>query len=367
MPNNKTSAGRRRFVKSAAAAGVLGASGMAFAQRPGSSAPQGADPISAAIRTALTDLFQLQYPILLAPMGGAAGGELAAAVSNSGALGLVGGAYGNVNALKKELDLVKAKTQRKWGVGLITWRATEEALRVALSYRPDAFFLSFGDPLKFSKQIKAAGCVLICQIQDVASAIEAKKAGADLIVAQGTEAGGHGTTTRSTLPLVPAVIDAVNPTPVIGAGGIADGRGVAAALALGAAGAVIGTRFCATQESLLRPAAKERLLRSKSGDTIRTRLFDEVAGIDWPAQFNGRALKNRFEETWNGRAAEARNNPSIAEAYREAQRNGDYDSAVIWAGESLDLISGVPPAGELVRQIGADTVREIRRLAQLLT
>lgn len=366
MPKNKkTSAARRRFVKSAAA-GVLGASSMAFGQRTGGRAGKKSEAMQSAIRTPVTELFRLQYPILLAPMGGAAGGELAAAVSNAGALGLVGGAYGNIDALTRELEVVKAKTQRKWGVGLITWRASDEALHVALSYHPDAFFLSFGDPLKFSKQIKSAGCVLVCQVQDVESAREAKRAGADLIVAQGTEAGGHGTLTRSTLPLVPAVIDAVAPTPVVAAGGIADARGVAAALALGAAGAVIGTRFCATQESLLRPAAKDRLLRSKAGDTVRTRLFDEVVGLDWPAQFNGRALKNHFEEKWNGRAGEARNDPSVVAAYREAQRNGDYDTAVIWAGESLDLVSGLPHAGDLVKKIGEETVRELRRLAELV-
>src|SRR5690242_19586531 len=228
----------------------------------------------AAIRTPLTEIFGLEHPIVLAPMGGAAGADLAAAVSNAGGLGLVGGAYGDLAFLSRELDAIHTRTTRKWGVGLITWKAGEEALDAALSHKPDAFFVSFGDPLKFSRQIKAAGCVLICQVQDAESAVAAKQAGADLIVAQGTEAGGHGRNTRSTLPLVPVVVDAVTPTPVLAAGGIADGRGVAAALALGAAGAVIGTRFCATKESLLHGSAKDRLLRAKSGDTVRTGVFD---------------------------------------------------------------------------------------------
>ncbi|HYL37115.1 MAG TPA: nitronate monooxygenase [Bryobacteraceae bacterium] len=319
------------------------------------------------IRTPLTDLFNLDYPIVLAPMGGAAGGELAAAVSNAGGLGLVGGAYGNPTALSRELDIVKAKTKRKWGVGLITWRANEDALRLALSYKPDVFFLSFGDPLKFSKQIKSAGCTLICQVQDVESALAAKKAGADLVVAQGTEAGGHGSTIRSTFPLVPAVIDATAPTPVLAAGGIADGRGVAAALALGAVGAVIGTRFCATKEALVRPAAKDRLLKAKSGDTVRTRIFDEVNGIEWPAAFTGRALRNHFFEEWNGNGEQLRNNESARAAYRAGQQQGDYDTAVIWAGEAVDLISGLPAAGELVAKIGGDTEQELKRLSRLLS
>ena len=251
-------------------------------------------------------------------------------------------------------------------MGLITWRAGEDALRVALSHKPDAFFLSFGDPLKFSKQIKSAGCVLICQVQDVESAVVAKKAGADLIVAQGTEAGGHGTNIRSTLPLVPAVIDAVAPTPVLAAGGIADGRGVAAALALGAVGAVIGTRFCATREALIRPAAKDRLLRAKSGDTVRTNVFDVARDLNWPPPFTGRALRNRFFEQWNGNSAALQDNEAAREAYRKAQQNGDFDTAVIWAGEAVDLISGLPAAGELLTTIGRDTERELRRLSRLL-
>jgi nitronate monooxygenase len=299
-------------------------------------------------------------------MGSAAGGELAAAVSNAGGLGLVGGGFGTSATFTKELETAKAKTKQKWGVGLITWRASEDALRVALSYKPDVFWLSFGDPLKFSKSIKSAGCILICQVQDVESAVAAKKAGADFIVAQGTEAGGHGANTRSTLPLVPAVIDAVAPTPVLAAGGIADGRGVAAALALGAVGAAIGTRFCASQEALTRQGAKERLLHAKSGDTVRTSVFDQAVGVEWPNSFTGRALRNKFFEEWNGRSAALKNDEAAREAYRNALQNGNYDTAAVWAGEGIDLISGIPGAGELVRKIGRETELELRRLASLL-
>jgi len=152
---------RRKFAKEASAAGLLAAAGIGLAP------PASAQSRRPVIRNLLTELLGLDYPIVLAPMGGAAGGELAAAISNAGGLGLVGGAYGNPVTLTRELDLVKSKTKRKWGVGLITWRAGDDALRVALSYKPDVFFLSFGDPLKFSGQIKAAGCLLICQVQDV--------------------------------------------------------------------------------------------------------------------------------------------------------------------------------------------------------
>jgi nitronate monooxygenase len=160
------------------------------------------------IRAALTVKFGLEYPIVSAPMGSVAGGRLAAAVSNAGALGLVGGAYGDPQWLRTELSKANSGTTRPWGVGLITWHATQETVELALSYEPNAFMLSFGDPRPFVPAIKEAGCTLICQVQDVEGGKAAKAAGADIIVAQGTEAGGHGVD-RSTLPLVPAVVDAV--------------------------------------------------------------------------------------------------------------------------------------------------------------
>ena len=187
-----------------------------------------------------------------------------------------------------------------------------------------------------------------------------------MLVAQGTEAGGHGSTIRSTLPLVPAVIDATVPTPVLAAGGIADGRGVAAALALGAAGAVIGTRFCATKEALVRPGAKDRLLHAKSGDTVRTRVFDEVTGAEWPPAFSARVLRNHFLEQWIGKEAELRNNEAARTEYRERAQEGDYDTAVVWAGEVVDLISGLPPAGELLEKIGREAEQRLRGLSRLL-
>jgi nitronate monooxygenase len=318
-----------------------------------------------AIRTSFTELFRLDYPIMLAPMALASGGELAAAVSNAGGLGLVGGGYGDPAWLTRELEIARSKATRRWGVGLITWKATDELVSLALSYKPNAFFLSFGDPLRFARQIKSAGCLLICQVQDIESTVQAKNAGADLIVAQGAEAGGHGAT-RATLPLVPTVIDAASPIPVLAAGGIADGRGLAAALALGAAGAVIGTRFCATEEALTHPDAKERLVRAGGGDTVRTRVFDEVRGYDWPEPYSGRALRNQFVDAWHGQEAALRASEPTRQEYQAALRSGDFETAAVWAGEAVDLVSSVAPAGELVRRISDDAEQQLRRLIQLL-
>jgi nitronate monooxygenase len=319
-----------------------------------------------AIGTALTERFGLEHPIVLAPMGSVSGGRLAAAVSNAGGLGLVGGGYGDRDWMGKELSVARAETTRPWGVGLITWHATTETVELALSYEPHAFMLSFGDPRPYVPAIKAAGCALICQIQDVEDARAAKAAGADVIVAQGTEAGGHGAR-RATLPLVPAVVDAVAPTPVLAAGGIVGGRGLAAALMLGAQGVLMGTRFYAATESLGHQRAKERIVAARGSDTRRTRVFDVVRQHHWPKPYTGRALRNAFLERWDGREDDltAALDAEIP-AFRAAVREGDFDTAMVWAGEAVDLISDVAPAAELVRRIGAEAEECLRRGSEFL-
>jgi nitronate monooxygenase len=281
-------------------------------------------------------------------------------------LGLVGGGYGDPEWLRAELSTARSATTRPWGVGLITWHTTQETVELALSYEPHAFMLSFGDPGPFVPAIKEAGCTLICQVQDVEDGKAAKAAGADIIVAQGTEAGGHGAD-RSTLPLVPAVVDAVAPTPVLAAGGIADGRGLAAALMLGAQGALMGTRFYAATEALGHERAKDHIVAAKGRDTRRTRIFDVVRQHAWPQPYTGRAIRNRFMERWGSREEDLsvaldEENPR----FRAAVRDGDFERAMIWAGEGVDLISDVAPAGELVRRIGAQTEAYLRHAGELL-
>ena len=247
-------------------------------------------------------------------MGGVSGGALAAAVSEAGGLGLVGGGYGDPRWLERELRLVAGATGKPWGVGVITWAVGEDIVRLALSYRPAAVFLSFGDPAPFGALVREAGTRLICQVQDVAGARQAAAAGADVIVAQGTEAGGHGSR-RATLPLVPAVADAVAPVPVLAAGGIADGRGVAAALMLGAQGAVLGTRFCATPEALYPDWAKKQLVagggdRDQPDPGVRHR---PGPGLAEPVHRPGVAqrLRRRLGRA-RGRAAGQRRAPGTA-------------------------------------------------------
>jgi nitronate monooxygenase len=321
---------------------------------------------SAMIVTGLTEMFGLQHPIVLAPMGGVSGGHLAATVSNAGGLGLVGGGYGDPAWLRTELSRVKEETRRPWGVGMITWSIDRSVFELALSYHPDAFMLSFGDPRPYARAIKSAGCKLICQVQGLEEARLAREAEADIIVAQGTEGGGHGGD-RATLPLVPAVVDAVAPTPVVAAGGIADGRGLAAALILGAEGALIGTRFYASPEALGYDAAKQRLVAAHGNQTARTRVFDIVRGYAWPASYTGRALRNRFLESWDGRESDLAVALETERAsYQAAAAEGNCDTAVVWAGEAVDLINSVEGAAALVARISAEAETQLCLGAKLV-
>ncbi len=309
------------------------------------------------IATRLTDLLNIKHPILLAPMAGAADGRLAATVTQAGGFGIIGGGYGEEDWLKRELD---AAGDARIGVGFITWSITKNPrlLDLALERKPAAIMLSFGESAPHVERIKRAGALLICQVQSVLQAKEVAAQGADIIVAQGTEAGGHGAA-RATLPLVPAVVDAVGTVPVAAAGGIADGRGLAAALMLGADGVLMGTRFLASQEAAVSAEAKQRLLAADGDATIRSTLFDIVRRKEWPAPYTGRALQNEFTRRWRGREAELMHNLAREEsAYEAARQRGDLDTAVLHAGEAVDLIGEILPAAEIV----ARTAEEASRL-----
>ncbi|MEU9339456.1 nitronate monooxygenase [Streptomyces sp. NPDC048290] len=238
-----------------------------------------------ALTTELTKLLGVRHPIVLAPMGGAAGGALAAAVSRAGGLGLVGGAYGDREWLARELAIVAKGTDQPWGAGFLTWAVDVGAVERALEFQPAAVMLSFGDPGPFVGRIRESGAVVMVQVTDLDEARRAVDLGADVIVAQGTESGGHGARRgRSTLPFVPLVVDLAAPVPVLAAGGIADGRGVAAALALGAAGALIGTRFQATTEALVDPSVSKAIIEGRGQDTERNSVLDIARGARWPTE-----------------------------------------------------------------------------------
>jgi nitronate monooxygenase len=311
------------------------------------------------LRTKLTERLGIRHPVLLAPMGGTAGGALAAAVSRAGGLGLIGGGDPTVNGPEwLEREFAAAGNQRV-GYGFITWALAQrpEVLDLALRHTPVAVMLSFADAGPFLPQIKAAGIMSICQVQSLAQARQVLQQGADVIVAQGAEAGGHGAR-RATLPLVPAVVDMVAASgrdiPVVAAGGIADGRGLAAALMLGAAGVLMGTRFHAAEESLVAPEAKRRMVAGSGDDTVRSKVFDIAARNRWPQEYTSRALANRFTETWLGREAALTADPAAIAGYTRARAAGEFDTATINAGEAIDLIHSIEPAGEIVSRVVAE-------------
>ncbi|PXX59238.1 nitronate monooxygenase [Nocardia tenerifensis] len=314
------------------------------------------------LRTALTELFDLRHPIMLAPMGGVAGGELAAAVSNAGGLGMIGS--GDRAWLERELAIVADKTRSPWGVGFLSWAVDHDTIRWVLDeYRPRAVMLSFGDPRPFADAVRAAGATLMVQVTDHDEARRAVEAGAEVIVAQGGEAGGHGAG-RSTMTIVPTVADLVHPTPVLAAGGIADGRGLAAALTLGAAGAMIGTRFEATHEAVLSAEEAKAIVAARGDDTSRNRVFDIARRSPWPTKYTARMLRNPFFDRWQDREDELRADTTAQDAYLDAVQRQDPTAIPVWAGEGVDLITAIEPAADVLTRIAAEADAALARAAR---
>ena len=306
------------------------------------------------IDTPLTALLGIRHPILLAPMDLVSGARLTAAVSSAGGFGILGGGYGERAWLEQETAKLGQFARAPFGVGFITWSLAKqpELLDAALNARPRAIMLSFGDPKPFAPRIKAAGALLICQVQSEDMAQAALDAGADVLVAQGTEAGGHGAS-RTTLDIVPAIIDlAAGRVPVVAAGGIGDGRGLAAMIALGAAGVLLGTRFYASQEADGAEEAKRRICVATGGSTTRGIIFDMSRNNVWPAPFTGRCLINDHVRRWTGRELELLQNVgAVAVEYAAARAAGNFDVAAVIAGEAVGLIHDIPPAAEIVDRI----------------
>jgi nitronate monooxygenase len=320
----------------------------------------------ATIETALTRLLGIQHPILLAPMGSAAGGKLAAAVTHAGGLGMLGSGYASEAAIRKE---VAEAGNARVGIGFILWALDKnpQALDVALDAKPAAVMLSFGDPTPYTRRIKAVGSKIVCQVQSLEQAKQAAEAGADVIIAQGRDAGGHSGMTRGTIGLVPAVVDAVGSSiPVVAAGGIADGRGLAAALSLGAAGVSMGTRFTATRESLWDQAMKEKAVASGGDQTAQTRVFDIVRGAAWPAIYPGRALRNDFFGQWHGKEEALAAEQKTAEAPYLATAGDDFAQRVVWTGEGVDLVRDIPSARDVIERIVDEAAAVLRARAAMV-
>jgi len=297
---------------------------------------------------------------------------LAAAVTQAGGLGLIGAGYGDADWLEREFA---AAGDARVGCGFITWSLARrpELLQQVLRHSPAAIMLSFGSPLAYAPLVRSNGTPLICQVQTLAHAREAVEAQADIIVAQGAEAGGHGAS-RATLTLVPEIADylarAASDTLLLAAGGIADGRGLAAALMLGADGVLVGSRFWASEEALVPQSFKAAAVAAAGDDTIRTTVVDIVRKIDWPKPFTARVLKTGFTMQWHGREPELAT-PAVLERemprYLEAAARGDAENTGVLVGEAVALIREVQPAGAILRQIVREAEELLARRASSVT
>jgi len=316
------------------------------------------------MKTRLTEKFDLIHPVILAPMAFASGGRLAAAVTEAGGLGLIGGGYGDGDWLEQEFS--NARNARV-GCGLITWKMAEqpEVLDRVLAHDPAAMFLSFGNPAPHAAKIAEAGVPLICQVQTLRDAKAAAEAGAEVIVAQGSEAGGHGEK-RATMTLVPEVADwlTVNAPEVLllAAGGIADGRGLAAALMLGADGVLMGSRFWASAEAEVSRAMTDAAIAATGDQTVRSSVMDVARGLNWPKRYSARVLRNGFTERWHedlpGLLADAE---TQAANWSAGWAAGDPERANTFVGEAAGLIHHRPPAAEILQAVVTQAEGLLRR------
>ncbi len=317
-----------------------------------------------AISSSVSKLLGVEHPILLAPMDTISGARLTAAVSLAGGFGILGGGYGDEDWLRNELENLAVLFDGKnvpFGVGFITWSNVENSrlIDIALQRNPRAIMLSFGDPRPLGDRIKSAGALLICQVQSEEMAGQALEAGADILVAQGTEAGGHGSS-RTTLDIVRAVSDFVaGRVPVVAAGGIADGRGFASSVMLGAEGILMGTRFYASDEADGHPAAKQIICEAHESETERGLLFDIARQRVWPSPFTGRCLVNDHVRRWRGKEVDLLQNIELVAAeYAAAHEAGDFSIAAVIAGQAVGMIEEILPAQVIIDR----TIREAEQL-----
>ncbi len=310
------------------------------------------------IRTPLCDLFGIDVPIGNAGMaGGTAGPALAAAVSEAGGLGGLGGiSRGGPDALRNDIRAVRALTSKPFSVNLWSYLLDQapQFLDVCIEERVPSITLSFGAPGAHAARAQSAGILVLNQVQTVAGAREAAAAGVDAIIAQGGEAGGH-TGSVATMALVPQAVDLAGGIPVIAAGGIADGRGLVAALALGAQGAIMGTRFVAATEAT--PSSRghaDMIVASNADDTLFTDVFDIVDGLRWPDGISGRTLATPFAREWHGREDELRAQRTAILAESATPNEAPERAHSAYAGQSAGLITSIRPAAAII----ADMIRE---------
>ena len=317
------------------------------------------------IKTRLTDLLGIRHPIVLGGMSGATTAELVAAVSGAGGLGTLGVSSMTPEDIRAAVEKIRLLTDRPFGLNLLLFGVDEEQIDAVFAARPRVVATAWPRPeydlRALAKRVHETGALHMHQADTLGEAKRAAEAGADVVVAQGTEGGGH-VGVMATLPLARMVIRAIPNVPVLVAGGIADGAGIAAAIVLGADGALLGTRFLATNESPLPDGYKRAILESDGHDTLVTEIPDILgSGNVWPGAY-ARVRRNGFIEEWLGREGELRRRRSeVFPQVRAARASGDADRGVLFIGEDAGLIDSIEPAGALVEHLAAEAEAILRQ------
>ncbi|HEY1364091.1 MAG TPA: nitronate monooxygenase [Xanthobacteraceae bacterium] len=322
------------------------------------------------IRTPVCDLLAIEHPIALGGMGSATSPELVAAVSGAGGLGALGCHYLTPEQIRDRTGAIRRRTNKAFGLNFLVFDMREDSFAAALELRPPVMQFAWAradqDLRHPVERAKEAGCAVTYMAGSVPEAVRAAKAGADILVAQGTEGGGH-VGWMASMPLIPMVVDAVAPVPVLAAGGFADGRGLAAALSLGADGILLGTRFLATVESPLHPNFKQAIVDSDGHDTQLTEIPDIAAGLVWPGAMT-RSRRNRFIDRWAGREWALRQARAEASARLSAAReSGDVEEGPLSMGQDAGLVHDIPSAADIVVRIAREAEELLaRKLPRLI-
>jgi NAD(P)H-dependent flavin oxidoreductase YrpB (nitropropane dioxygenase family) len=322
------------------------------------------------IHTRICDLLGILHPIVLGGMGTATTAPLVAAVSNAGGFGTLGTSAFDATTLDTEIGSIRERTDKPYGINHLLFQIQEDMFAVTLRARPAvaAFAWARKDQnlRDYFQRARDVGCKVMYMAGEVPEALRAAEAGADVIVAQGTEAGGH-VVWMASLPLVPMIVKAVAPLPVLSAGGIADGRGLAAALALGADGVLLGTRFMATPEAPIHPNFKQAIVKSDGHDTVLTEIPDLASQRVWPGAMS-RAQRNQFIDRWSGREWALRQNArEVGKQVAAARAAGDVDNATLSFGQDAGLIDSIKSVREVVQDMIAEAEEIIKaRLPSLL-
>jgi len=319
------------------------------------------------LKTPLCDLFGIEVPIILAPMGTCTSAELAAAVSNEGGLGGIGTLFRTTAAIKRDIDTVKKLTNRHFAINHIPQTLDPEAFRYTLEAQPRVISFTLANRGDLVRQAHDVGSLAMLQITTVAQAVQGAELGVDVIIAQGSESGGYCGDV-STMALVPQVADAISPIPVVASGGIFDGRGIAAALMLGAAGVNLGTRFIASKEAPAPERWKQAIATAQSEDAIKVEVLNDISPLPGTAGFGTvlRSLHTDFLDEWSAKRDEARRERDrLKQEIVSTTQAGRPDATLLTAGQTAGGIKDIPPVSEIMRRLVAETEAALRKAGAL--